>query len=132
MAIRATVPYDTPGPKAQRFNRTLAWIVAAIAVTILVWTGTKLTDKGQSESDKWPSFPESTTWTMYILPGLISTIITTIVSTVLALVIGAFLGAGRSSPIASVHWLYSVIIEFFRAIPALVLVLFAYLMFTIW
>ena len=73
MATRATVLYDAPGPKAQRFNRILTWIVAAITVAILAWVGMKLADKGQFEANKWSFFLESTTWTTYILPGLVST-----------------------------------------------------------
>jgi len=66
MATRATVLYDAPGPKAQRFNRILTWIVAAITVAILAWVGMKLADKGQFEANKWSFFLESTTWTTYI------------------------------------------------------------------
>ncbi|MDK8829088.1 glutamate ABC transporter permease [Corynebacterium sp. HMSC072B08] len=132
MATRATVLYDAPGPKAQRFNRTLTWIVAAITVAILAGVGMKLADKGQFEANKWSFFLESTTWTTYILPGLVSTIVAAVVSIVLALVIGALLGVGRLSPVAPVRWLCSVIVEFFRAIPVLVLMLFAYSVFALW
>ncbi|MDO5030645.1 MAG: amino acid ABC transporter permease [Corynebacterium sp.] len=132
MATRATVLYDAPGPKARRFNQTLTWIVAAIAVAILAWVGWKLADKGQFEANKWSFFLESTTWTTYILPGLLSTIVAAAVSIILALLIGALLGVGRLNPIAPVRWICSVIVEFFRAIPVLVLMLFAYSVFAIW
>lgn len=132
MATRATVLYDAPGPKARRFNQTLTWIVAVIAVAILAWVGKKLADKGQLEANKWSFFLESTTWTTYILPGLLSTIVAAAVSIILALLIGALLGVGRLNPIGPVRWICSVIVEFFRAIPVLVLMLFAYSVFAIW
>lgn len=132
MATRATVLYDAPGPKARRFNQTLTWIVAVIAVAILAWVGKKLADKGQFEANKWSFFLESTTWTTYILPGLLSTIVAAAVSIILALLIGALLGVGRLNPIGPVRWICSVIVEFFRAIPVLVLMLFAYSVFAIW
>lgn len=132
MATRATVLYDAPGPKALRFNRILTAITAVVIVAILAWVGFKLNDKGQFESNKWSFFFDSTTWTTYILPGLVSTILAAVASIVLALIIGALLGVGRLSPIAPVRWLCSVIVEFFRAIPVLVLMLFAYSVFALW
>lgn len=132
MATRATVLYDAPGPKAQRFNRILTGITLVVIVAILAWVGMKLADKGQFEAAKWSFFLDSTTWTTYVLPGLISTIVAAVVSIVFALVIGALLGVGRLSQQAPVRWVCGVIVEFFRSIPVLVLMLFAYAVFAMW
>lgn len=132
MATRATVLYDAPGPKAQRFNRILTGITLVVIVAILAWVGMKLADKGQFEAAKWSFFLDSTTWTTYVLPGLVSTIVAAVVSIVFALVIGALLGVGRLSQQAPVRWVCGVIVEFFRSIPVLVLMLFAYAVFAMW
>lgn len=132
MATRATALYDAPGPKAQRFNRILTGITLVVIVAILAWVGMKLADKGQFEAAKWSFFLDSTTWTTYVLPGLVSTIVAAVVSIVFALVIGALLGVGRLSQQAPVRWVCGVIVEFFRSIPVLVLMLFAYAVFAMW
>nr|WP_120491816.1 amino acid ABC transporter permease [Corynebacterium lactis] len=132
MATRATVLYDAPGPKAQRFNRILTAVTLVVIVAILAWVGMKLADKGQFEAAKWSFFLDSTTWTTYVLPGLFSTILAAVVSIILALAIGALLGVGRLSQQAPVRWICGVIVEFFRSIPVLVLMLFAYSVFAMW
>lgn len=132
MATRATVLYDAPGPKAQRTNRILTALTVIIIAAILVWVGLKLNEKGQFEAAKWSFFAEGSTWTTYILPGLVSTIVAAVASIALALVIGALLGVGRLSEVAAIRWICGVIVEFFRAIPVLVLMLFAYSVFAIW
>lgn len=129
MTSRATVLYDTPGPKAIRFNRILTAVTVVILLAIAVWVALTLAAKGQFEANKWSFMLDTTTWTTYILPGLLSTIIAAVVSIVLALVIGALLGVGRLNPYAPVRVLCGVIVEFFRAIPVLVLMLFAYSVF---
>ena len=131
MSARATVLYDAPGPKGRRLNLILTAITVVVVAVILVLVGMKLNEKGQFESAKWSFFLEGSTWTTYILPGLISTIGAAVVSIVLAMAIGALLGVGRLSTSAPVRWLCGIIVEFFRSIPVLVLMLFAYATFSL-
>jgi glutamate transport system permease protein len=86
-------------------------------------------DGGQLDGDKWEIFFYGTTWTTYILPGLLNTVVAAIFSIILALIIGALLGIGRLSTHRSIRWICTVIVEFFRSIPVLVLMLFAYVVF---
>lgn len=129
MSTRATVLYDTPGPKAVRFNRILTVATVLVLLLILASVLWKLGDGGQLDKDKWEIFFYSTTWTTYILPGLLNTIVAAVFSIILALIIGAVLGIGRLSTVRAVRWLCGIIVEFFRAIPVLVLMLFAYALF---
>ena len=131
MATRATVLYDAPGPKGRRLNSILTAITVVVVAVILVLVAMKLNEKGQFESEKWSFFLEGTTWTTYIIPGLISTIGAAVVSIVLAMAIGALLGVGRLSTSAPVRWICGIIVEFFRSIPVLVLMLFAYAVFSL-
>ncbi|MGN0094967.1 MAG: amino acid ABC transporter permease [Corynebacterium sp.] len=129
MSTRATVLYDTPGPKAVRFNRILTVATVVVLLLILASVLWKLGDGGQLDKDKWEIFFYSTTWTTYILPGLLNTIVAAVFSIILALLIGAVLGIGRLSTIRAVRWICGIVVEFFRAIPVLVLMLFAYALF---
>ncbi|KAB1502436.1 amino acid ABC transporter permease [Corynebacterium sp. 320] len=130
MSTRATVLYDTPGPKGERLNKIFTVVTIVVVLGILALVGLKLNSKGQFESAKWSFFADSTTWTTYILPGLFSTIGAAVASIILAMVIGTLLGVGRLSPYRFVRTVCGVIVEFFRSIPVLVLMLFAYSAFS--
>ncbi len=129
MSTRATVLYDTPGPRGRRTNLILT--VATIAVTLLVawWVGSTLAANGQFEAEKWSPFLKSTTWTTYLLPGLFGTLSAAALSIVLALVIGAALGLGRLAETAWIRWICGLLVEFFRAVPVLILIIFSYQLF---
>lgn len=129
MSTRATVLYDTPGPKGRRLNLILSVVSIVIIVALLALVLTKLGANGHLAADMWTPFLESTTWTTYLLPGLFGTISAAVVSILLALVLGTVLGLGRLSEVTWVRWICGIIVEFFRAVPVLLLMLFAYALF---
>ena len=51
------------------------------------------------------------------------------VSIVLALLLGFVLGVGRLSTHTGIRWTCSVIVEFFRAVPVLIMMIFAYFLY---
>ncbi|AWT26034.1 Arginine transport system permease protein ArtQ [Corynebacterium provencense] len=129
---RATVLYDAPGPRAVRVNRILTAVVSVVLVALLVAVLWALGNKGQLDGDKWDIFLKGSSWTTYIIPGLWATVKAAVLSIIFALIVGAVLGIGRLSTHRSVRAVCSVIVEVFRAIPVLVLMLFAYTVFGEW
>ncbi|MFP5327404.1 MAG: amino acid ABC transporter permease, partial [Acidimicrobiia bacterium] len=83
----------------------------------------RLQDKGQLEWRLWEPF---TQWAVirFLLDGLWMTLKLGAASMVLALTIGAFLALGRLARSAPVRWLAGAYVEFFRAVPLLLLILF--------
>lgn len=128
-SVRATVLYDAPGPKGRQLNMIITTITVIVALLILFWAGNILFNNGQLEGDKWSPFLDSQTWTTYLLPGLWGTLKSAVASVLLALVMGTLLGLGRISELAPLRWFCAVIIETFRAIPVLILMIFAYQLF---
>jgi len=129
MSERASVLYDIPGPKAKRFNLIIS-VIFAVLLALLTWYVLSiLASKNQLEAAKWTPFLEAQNWTTYLLPGLWATLQAAAVSVVIALPIGALLGIARLSDHAWVRRPAGVIVEFFRSIPVLILMLFA---FQIW
>ena len=122
MSARATVLYDTPGPRAVRFNKILTVITTIALLAILAWVL-------WLDADKWNIFLEGSTWTTYILPGLLATIGAALLSIVFSLIFGAVFGIGRLSTNRAVRWFCGIVVELFRSIPVLVLILFGYAMF---
>ncbi|NLG56053.1 MAG: amino acid ABC transporter permease [Rhodococcus sp.] len=128
-SAQASVLYDAPGPRARALYRASSVVVSALLIGLGVIIYRALDDKGQLTSEKWEPFTMSTTWTTYILPGLQGTLVAAAVSIVLALILGMALGIARLSDHRSVRILAGAFVELFRAIPVLILMLFAYALF---
>jgi glutamate transport system permease protein len=125
----ATVLYDAPGPKARNRNAAIAVVFAVVLLVVAVYVIVTLADNGQLTEEKWRPFLEPDTWTTYLLPGLWGTLTAAVASIVLALVLGAVLGIGRLSDHRSIRMISGAAVEFFRAIPVLILMIFAYYLF---
>ena len=69
------------------------------------------------------------TWTSYLLPGLRATLLAAFFSIILAIVGGILLGMGRLSQTTAVRTVCGIFVEFFRAVPVLMMMLFAYYVF---
>ncbi|MFE0653102.1 amino acid ABC transporter permease [Streptomyces sp. NPDC059534] len=122
----SSVLYDTPGPRAKR--RNVVYTIAFLAVLALVawWVLAALAEKNQLDADKWSPFvTDSEVWTTYLLPGLTETLKAAALSIVIALPLGAALGIGRLSDHRWVRVPVGAVVEFFRAIPVLLLMMFA-------
>lgn len=132
MSVRATVLYDTPGPKGRQRNTVLSVITIVITLAIVAWVLYVLQQKGQLTAAKWQPFIEPNTWKTYLLPGLMGTLQSAFVSIILAVVFGIVFGLGRLSQVTFVRWICGVIVEFFRAIPVLLLIIFTYQLFAVY
>ena len=132
MTTRATVLYDAPGPKGIRINRILTVVTVLVLAAIAFWAGRILHANGQFEAAKWTPFLQANMWTTYILPGLWGTIKAAVISILLALIIGGALGIGRLSANRLVRGICGVIVEVFRSIPVLLLMIFAYQVFALY
>ncbi|MFD7708460.1 amino acid ABC transporter permease [Streptomyces sp. NPDC059785] len=122
----SSVLYDAQGPRAKRRNWIYTAVFTVAFVAVAWWVITSLADKHQLDWEKWkPFFTDSRAYTTYIWPGLKNTLIAAALSMVIALPLGALLGIARLSDHAWVRGPVAVIVEFFRAIPVLILMLFA-------
>ncbi|MEW5351997.1 amino acid ABC transporter permease [Streptomyces sp. 16-176A] len=128
--MSASVLYDAQGPRAKRRNVVYS-IVFVLALAALVWWVYRgLHAKGQLDWAKWkPLLAGSESWTTYILPGLKNTLIAAALSMVIALPLGAFFGIARLSDHVWVRVPATVVVEFFRAIPVLILMIFGNALF---
>lgn len=128
-AAQGTVLYDAPGPRAHNLYRLASGAVAILLVAVGYLVYRALDEKGQLTSEKWSPFTESTSWTTYLIPGIRGTLTAAAISIVLALILGAVLGIGRLSDHRSVRAVSGFVVELFRAIPVLILMIFAYQVF---
>jgi glutamate transport system permease protein len=121
-----SVLYDVPGPRAKRRNVILSVVFVIVLAAAVWWVVDKLNEKNQLDWAKWkPFFTGTEAWTTYILPGLENTLIAAALAMVIALPLGAVFGISRLSDHLGVRWFSGAVVEFFRAIPVLILMLFA-------
>ncbi|MFE5712818.1 amino acid ABC transporter permease [Streptomyces sp. NPDC056501] len=118
--------YDTPGPRAKRRNVVYTIVFLAALGLAAWWVLSAMADKNQLAAEKWTPFvTDSRVWTTYLLPGLTETLKAAALSILIALPLGALLGIGRLSDHRWVRVTTGALVEFFRAIPVLLLMIFA-------
>jgi glutamate transport system permease protein len=129
VSAEVSVLFDAPGPKA-RFRHNLIAVVGGLAIAGLLFLLIRaLAAKDQFTAAKWSPFLDPVTWTAYLLPGLRGTLVAAFFSIILAIVFGILLGMGRLSQLSGVRWACGIFVEFFRAVPVLMMMLFAYYVF---
>lgn len=117
----ASVLYDVPGPKARARNRIYN-VVSAIAVLgLIAFVVYKFNDTGQFKAGLWDDYQYANTQDR-ILEGIGTTLKTFAIAALFSLLLGAVLAAGRLSDHKPVRWTAVVVVEFFRAMPLLIMI----------
>lgn len=120
------VLYDHPGPRARWRNRVLGVIFVLVLLALAWYVYRRFDDRGQFVAQKWHPFVEVETWTQFILPGLLQTLYAALTGMGLALAFGLVFAVGR----LSAHWWIripaGVVVEFFRAVPLLLMIFFVF------
>ena len=125
MSGAPSVLYDAPGPKAKVRNGIYTVVFLAVLALVVWYVYAALNDKGQFDGKMWSPFAQGDTWTEYLLPGLGTTVLAALLAIVIALPLGAVFGIARLSEHAWIRVPAGVIVELCRAIPVLMLMLFA-------
>ncbi|KUI17680.1 glutamate ABC transporter permease [Mycobacterium lehmannii] len=125
----ASVLFDAPGPRARVRNWVVSAIVIVVTALVLIAVLVQMAAKDQLTAAKWEPFLTANLWRTYVLPGVQGTLTAAGVSIVLALILGLLLGVGRLSTHGFLRWPCAVIVEFFRAVPVLIMMLFAFALY---
>ncbi|MFJ3624241.1 amino acid ABC transporter permease [Streptomyces iakyrus] len=125
----SSVLYDAQGPRAKRRNVVLTVVFLVAVAALLWWVFRTLKDKGQLEWALWEPFVHTEAWSTYIWPGLQNTLKAAALAVIIALPLGAVLGIARLSDHVWVRVPAAVVVEFFRSIPVLVLMIFGLALF---
>ncbi len=125
----ASVLFDAPGPRARVRNHVISGVTVVVVAAVAWVVYSRLNAKGQLTAAKWEPFLTADLWRTYVLPGVQGTLTAAAVSIVFALALGFVLGVGRLSTHTGIRWVSSVIVEFFRAVPVLIMMIFAYFLY---
>ncbi|MET8561944.1 amino acid ABC transporter permease [Streptomyces flaveolus] len=121
----ATALYDVPGPRTRRRHAVYAVLSSVVILALLAWILYLLFATGQFTSTKWMPFAYKGIQEL-LLRGLGNTLKAFALASVLSLALGGLLAAGRLSDHRPVRWLATVVVEFFRAMPVLVMIFFIF------
>ncbi|WP_326637208.1 amino acid ABC transporter permease [Streptosporangium sp. NBC_01755] len=119
---RVSVLYDIPGPKARIRNNVLTVLVIGVTLFAVYVLVTKLDEKNQLSAEMWTPFLRGDVWLNLILPGLLNTLSAAAVAAVIAVPFGFVFGIGRLSERTWIRLAAGAVVEFFRAIPLLIMI----------
>ncbi len=126
-----SILFDVPGPRTRarhRFYGAAAWVLVVVGVAALLW---RMWTEGQLAYEKWEPLLTPSYMRVLLVDGLLNTLKMAAVAVVFALALGVVLGVGKLSDRAWVRrpcWLF---VEFFRAVPLLLLIIFIFFSFGI-
>jgi glutamate transport system permease protein len=118
-----SVLFDAPGPKARRFQRVCNVIGAIVVVGVAAVVILRLVSKGQFAAALWKPVFTNRAWQYYFLPGLQNTVVAAAYSIVTSMVFGLLFGLGRLARNRALRWFCGLIVEFFRAVPVLIMMI---------
>lgn len=119
------VLYDVPGPRARLRNRTFGGLGTLVLLAVVGFVVYRLAVTGQFDGAKW-EFLEYKAIQLLLVDALLNTLRAFAVAAVLALLFGAVFAAGRLSDHTWISRPATVVVEFFRAVPLLVLIFILY------
>lgn len=132
----SSILFDVPGPRAKA-RQLVGTVVASVGLAALLgWILWVLWQKEQITPDQWEAFGEPQIIGA-LFEGLMVTLVAAAVAIVLAVLFGVVFAAGRLSDHAFLRWPSILVVEFFRAVPLLLLILalfigFGWLWGTFW
>lgn len=126
MSDASRVLFDAPGPRARVRYRVLAVVGALIILGLLYLVYGRLDEKGQLTAARWDWILQSSSWTNYLLPGIWDTLRAAAISILLSMILALVLAMARMSDLVPLRWLASIFVEFFRAVPVLIMMLFMF------
>ncbi|MFF8965193.1 amino acid ABC transporter permease [Streptomyces globisporus] len=121
----ATALYDIPGPVTRRRHLMYGIASTVLIVALFGWIVYLLFDTDQFTAQKWTPFEYKGIQEL-LLRGLGNTLKAFAYAAVLSLALGAVLAVGRLSEHWVLRWISTLLVEFFRAMPVLVMIFFIF------
>ena len=124
--MSTSVLFDAPGPTTRARHRAYALLSIVALVAAIAFVAWRLYDTGQFEGDKWEPFVTPAYVRALLVDGLLTTIQMAVSAVLLAVVFGLVFGVGKLSDRAWVRWPCWLVVEFFRAVPVILLMIFCF------
>lgn len=124
----STLLFDVPGPRARRRNRILSVVTVVVVAAFLGFVLWRFASTGQFAADLWEVFV-TPAYVEFILEGLYYTLLAAVMAIAGALLFGVLFGIGKLSDHAWVRVPCWVVVEFFRAVPLVILITYLWALY---
>lgn len=121
----SSVLFDVPGPQARRRQRIVAAVFGLLLVAAIFWAVRRLVAEEVVTADAFNATFQDR-FLRAVFEGFVGTLKAAGLAILTSLLAGALLAAGRLSNHAIVRWPCAAFIEFFRAVPLLLLMFFIF------
>lgn len=128
--MSASILFDSPGPKTRRRHQIYTVVASLALLGLVALIVQRLNDKGQLAYDLWEPFI-TPKYIQALFEGLLNTLKMAATSVVFAVVFGLVLGTAKMSERSWIRWPAWLVVEFFRAVPVLLLMVFFFLAYGI-
>jgi len=134
----SSVLYDAPGPKARARSRMISVIGFVLVLALLAWliwalgapkaSANGVVQPGMWDATRWDVFSDRQVW-LALGRGVVNTLKMAGVAAVIALILGVVFSFGRSADHKAIRIPTTIILEFVRGLPVLLMMLFILLVF---
>jgi len=126
----SSILFDTPGPKAIVRHRIYTVVTVLVIIGLIAFALMRLNEKGQLEYALWEPFltPD---YVSALLEGLLDTLKMAFSAIIGAVVFGLVFGVGKLSEHRLLRWPSWLFVEFFRAVPVLLMMIYLYFAFVL-
>ncbi|WP_210438850.1 amino acid ABC transporter permease [Nocardioides xinjiangensis] len=129
--MSASVLFDAPGPKTVARHRVYSVVSVVALLALVAFAVWKLYDAGQLEYELWEPFVTPAYLEFILVDGLLETLKMAFFSVIFAVVFGLVFGVAKLSDRGWVRWPAWLVVEFFRAVPVLLLMVFTFFLLAI-
>ena len=119
----STVLFDTPGPRTRARHRAYTAASAVVLAGLTAWLVWYLYEQGEFAYELWEPFV-TPAYLQALWQGLLDTLAMAVLAILFAVVAGFVLGVGKLSEHRLLRWPSWLVVEFFRAVPLLLLIIF--------
>jgi glutamate transport system permease protein len=123
-----SVLYDVPGPKARRISLIGSVVGVVLIGGLLALALVTLAQQGIFEARRWAIFGQADVWSL-IFDGIGATLGAAAIAAVIAFPLGLLLCLMRISDVAWIRVPTRIVLEFFRGMPVVLMMLFVLLVF---
>lgn len=125
-SAHGSVLFDAPGPRTRARHVGYGVAGALLVVAAVGWVVWRFYDNGVFEYEQWEVFLTPDYIEVLLVDGLLQTLKMAGVAIVGAVVLGTLLGVGKMSDHRWIRWPAWLFVEFFRALPVLLLMVFTW------
>ncbi len=122
--MSGSILFDAPGPKAAARHRLYSVLAGLLLIAVLAYIGWRLYAENQFEYRKWEPFLSPVYIEALLVDGVLETLKMAFSAVILAVVFGVVFGVGKLSEHAALRWPCWAVVEFWRAVPVLLSMIF--------